>query len=138
MLEHTDAVRTGVQRDADSAPLALIRLIEQQPEMSQRQLSQALGLSLGKTHYVLHALLDKGLVKARNFRRSNRRLAYAYVLTPRGLAEKLRLMRSFLARKEAEFDVLQHSIASLRSELDSQADGGSAGRAATGSTHLTD
>jgi EPS-associated MarR family transcriptional regulator len=138
MREHTDTLRTAAQRDADSAPLALIRLIEQQPEMSQRQLSQALGISLGKTHYVLHALLDKGLVKARNFRRSNRRLAYAYVLTPRGLTEKLRLMQAFLARKEAEFDVLQQTIASLRNELGSQGDGPPAGRPAAGSTRAAD
>lgn len=101
----------------DDARLALLRLLEQQPELSQRQLSQALGLSLGKTHYLLHALLDKGLVKARNFKRSDHKLAYAYVLTPVGIAEKLQLARRFLARKEAEFEALQHTIAALRKEL---------------------
>ena len=65
--------------DLEGARLAVLRLLEQRPDCSQRDLSQALGLSLGKTHYVLHALLDKGLVKARNFRRSDRKLAYAYV-----------------------------------------------------------
>jgi EPS-associated MarR family transcriptional regulator len=103
--------------DAEGARLAVLRLLAQQPELSQRELSQALGLSLGKTHYVLHALLDKGLVKARNFRRSDRKLAYAYVLTPGGMREKLNLTRSFLKRKESEFESLKRNIAVLRSEL---------------------
>ena len=103
--------------DAEGARLAVLRLLEQRPDMSQRELSGALGLSLGRTHYVLHALLDKGLVKARNFRRSDNRLAYAYVLTPIGMREKLRLTRAFLNRKEVEFEQLRHSIALLQSEL---------------------
>lgn len=103
--------------DADGARLAVLRLLEQRPDMSQRELSEALGLSLGKTHYVLHALLDKGLVKARNFRRSGNKLAYAYVLTPTGMREKLHLTRAFLSRKEAEFEQLRHTIAALKNEL---------------------
>jgi len=103
--------------DGEAAKLAVLRLLEQQPELSQRELSDTLGLSLGKTHYVLHSLLDRGLVKAGNFRRSDRKLAYAYVLTPSGLREKLRLTRAFLQRKEAEFEQLKLTIASLKSEL---------------------
>jgi EPS-associated MarR family transcriptional regulator len=95
----------------------VLRLLEQRPDMSQRDLSEALGLSLGKTHYVLHSLLDRGLVKAGNFRRSGNKLAYAYVLTPTGLREKLRLTRSFLTRKEAEFEQLRRMIDTLKSEL---------------------
>jgi EPS-associated MarR family transcriptional regulator len=103
--------------DAEAARLAVLRLLEQRPEMSQRELSEALGLSLGKAHYVLHSLLDKGLVKAGNFRRSDNKLAYAYVLTPSGLREKVRMTRAFLSRKEAEFEQLRQTIASLRDEL---------------------
>jgi len=103
--------------DAEAARLAVLRLLEQRPEMSQRELSEALGLSLGKTHYVLHSLLDRGLVKAGNFRRSGNKLAYAYMLTPTGLREKLRLTRAFLSRKEAEFEQLQRTIAALKDEL---------------------
>ena len=94
-----------------------MRLLQQRPDLSQRELSEALGLSLGKTHYVLHSLLDRGLVKAGNFRRSGNKLAYAYMLPPTGLREKLRLTRAFLQRKEAEFEQLQHTIAALKSEL---------------------
>jgi EPS-associated MarR family transcriptional regulator len=109
----------------DEARLALLRLLERQPELSQRQLAQALGISLGRTNYVLRALLDKGMVKARNFRRSDNKLAYAYVLTPRGIGEKLRLTRSFLVRKEAEYEAMHHMIAMLRTEagMDSGAAG---------------
>ena len=94
-----------------------MRLLDEHPEYSQRQLSKALGVSLGKTHYVLHALLDRGLVKARNFRRSSNKLAYAYVLTPNGMRAKLSLTRAFLPRKEAEFEQLQRTIAALKNEL---------------------
>lgn len=106
-----------VVADPDVARLAVLRLLADRPTLSQRELSQALGLSLGKTHYVLHASFDKGLVKARNFRRSDRKMAYAYLLTTAGLREKLRLTRTFLARKEAEFEALRQRIANLRAEL---------------------
>ena len=122
MIEHDpkSSVLRPSPGDADSARLALLRLLEKQPEMSQRDVSQALGLSLGKTHYVLHALLDKGLVKARNFQRSHRKLAYAYVLTPSGIRERVRLTQAFLARKEAEFESLQRLILALKSDLSGQ------------------
>ena len=105
---------------ADAARLAVLRLLAQQPQLSQRELSVALGVSLGKTHYVLHALLDKGLLKVRNFRRSDNKVAYAYVLTPRGMREKLRMTRGFLKRKETEFDSLRRTIDSLRTELNQE------------------
>ena len=107
--------------DPDAARLAVLRLLDADPSLTQRGLSRALGLSLGKTHYVLHALLDKGLVKIGNFRRSDRKLAYAYVLTPAGLREKLRLTRTFLSRKESEFLQLQTVIAELRADLERSA-----------------
>lgn len=103
--------------DFELPQLELLRLLNAQSDMSQRELSRALGLSLGKTHYVLHALLDKGLVKARNFRRSDNKLAYAYLLTPAGVREKLRMTRHFLSRKEDEFERLRATIAALRAEV---------------------
>ena len=108
-----DPLRTS---NTDAATLEALRQLAAQPELSQRQLSQALGLSLGKTHYVLHALLDKGLVKIQNFRRNDNKLAYAYLLTPKGVKAKIQLTRAFLARKEAEFELLRASIADLRRE----------------------
>ena len=106
-----------MESDTELAQLKLLRTLEASPEMSQRELSRALGLSLGKTHYVLHALLDKGLIKARNFRRSDNKRAYAYLLTPNGVREKVRMTRHFLARKEAEFELLRTTILALRAEV---------------------
>ena len=102
--------------------LALMRQLSDQPASSQRELSKRLGWSLGKTHYMVHALLERGLVKAQNFRQSDNKIAYAYLLTPRGIKEKLRLTRSFLGRKELEFTQLQQEIVALRSELGSELD----------------
>jgi len=102
-----------------ASALEAMRLLAARPNLSQRELSRALGLSLGKTHYVLHALLDKGLLKIRNFRRNDNKVAYAYLLTPKGMKEKMLLTRRFLVRKEAEFHLLQASIAQLRSEISS-------------------
>ena len=108
--------------DADpAAHLELLRLLEHHPEYSQRQLAAALGVSLGKTHYLLKALLGKGWVKARNFQRSNNKLRYLYVLTPHGVRQRMQLTRSFLARKEREYEMLNSQITLLRQELAAQA-----------------
>jgi EPS-associated MarR family transcriptional regulator len=102
---------------ADAPELELLRLLEAHPEYSQRQMSSALGVSLGKAHYLLRALLDKGWVKAQNFNRSENKSRYLYVLTPSGVHQRLKLTHSFLARKEREYDQLQAQIAALRAEL---------------------
>ncbi len=102
------------------AQLELLRLLEQHPEYSQRQLSSALGVSLGKTHYLLKALLEKGWVKAQNFQRSSHKMGYLYVLTPHGVGQRLLLTRSFLARKEKDYEALHAQITALREELASQ------------------
>ena len=84
--------------------LLVMREIAQTPEVNQRNVAQRLGISLGKVNFVLRALANKGLVKVDNFRRSDRKLAYAYVLTPAGLEERTRLTMSFLQRKLGEYD----------------------------------
>ena len=113
----SQAAQTSIPDTDAAATLGVLRLLADRPDLSQRQLSLALGLSLGKTHYVLHALLNKGLVKIENFKRNDNKLAYAYLLTPKGLRAKLSLTRSFLARKEAEFELLRTTIARLRQEV---------------------
>lgn len=100
----------------------MLRLLQDEPTLSQRDLSKALGLSLGKTHYLIRALLEKGALKVSNFRRSNNKIAYRYLLTPAGMRKRLDLTRAFLARKESEFLSLQHTIQQLRAELPAQAD----------------
>jgi len=103
---------------SDSASqLELLRLLEHHPDYSQRQMALALGVSVGKTHYVLNALLAKGLVKAQKFQRSPNKLGYLYCLTPYGITHRLQLTQIFLTRKEKEYVALKTEIASLRSEL---------------------
>lgn len=95
----------------------VIRLIEQNPEISQRKLASELGISLGKTNYCIRALVEKGWVKANNFKNSKNRLAYAYLLTPKGLDEKAKVTARFLKRKLAEYESLKQEIEDLKREV---------------------
>lgn len=95
----------------------LLRALEQDPQISQRDLAQELGLSLGKTNYCLRALIDKGWVKAGNFRRSKNKQRYLYQLTPAGIAEKTRITHRFLKHKLEEHRALTNEIERLRAEL---------------------
>ena len=104
----------------DNLDYELMRQITDEPAASQRGLATRLGVSVGKVNYCLRALVDKGWVKANNFRRSDNKWGYAYLLTPRGASAKLRLAHDFLARKEHEFERLQGEIAMLRRELNEQ------------------
>ena len=97
-----------------------MRLLAETPELTQRQLAEALGVSLGATNYCLRALIGKGFVKAENFRKSHRKRAYIYLLTPAGVAEKLHVTRRFLAHKQAEYEAIQKEIEELRKELPSE------------------
>ena len=94
--------------------LKVLRLLEANPQINQRDLAAALGVSLGKTNFCLKALLDKGLLKMQNFQSSKRKLAYAYLLTPAGLAEKTSLTGRFLKRKIEEYEVLKAEIELLK------------------------
>lgn len=95
----------------------LLKILEENPEVSQRDLSKALGVSLGKVNYCLQALIEKGLIKAANFRNSRNKAAYMYVLTPKGIEEKIRVTHSFLTRKVSEYDALAREIERLRIEV---------------------
>lgn len=98
--------------------LQVLRLLQTNPRVNQRGLAAALGISLGKTNYCLKALMNKGLIKVQNFRSSDNKLAYAYLLTPAGIAEKADLTTRFLKRKVAEYEALNHEIEQLRQELE--------------------
>ena len=97
--------------------LRILRLLTESPDLSQRELAHRLGLSLGKTNYCLRALIDKGWVKVNNFRNSQNKLAYAYILTPTGLIAKGNATSSFLRRKQEEFAQLEEEIDQLRREV---------------------
>ncbi|KEO57104.1 hypothetical protein DT23_17195 [Thioclava indica] len=96
----------------------ILRLLEDNPEMSQRDLAREVGISTGSANYVLKALIEKGFVKLGNFRAAQDKRRYAYVLTPRGAAEKAEITKRFLARKVAEYEALKAEIAQLRGEID--------------------
>ncbi len=97
--------------------LKLIKLIEENPAITQRELAQALGVSVGKTNYLIKALVEKGLVKMRNFKSSDNKARYLYYLTPKGMEEKVRLTYHFLRRKTEEYERLQREIEALRKDL---------------------
>ena len=96
-----------------------LKILEQQPDLTQRQLAEELGISLGKTHYLVKSLIDVGWVKLDNFQRSNNKWGYAYLLTPMGLAEKASITVRFLARKQEEYRQLERQIADLSVEVES-------------------
>jgi EPS-associated MarR family transcriptional regulator len=95
----------------------LLRTLENDPEITQRDLARELDLSLGKTHYCLRALVEKGWVKINRFRQSKHKHRYLYKLTPSGIAEKTRITRQFLQRKVKEHQALTDEIENLRHEL---------------------
>lgn len=101
----------------DDVRFRILRLLEAEPDLSQRQIAERLGISLGRVNYLLRALAAKGQVKVRNFRVSRNKLRYAYLLTPKGIEEKTRLTAGFLRRKLAEYEALRAEIASLEREL---------------------
>jgi EPS-associated MarR family transcriptional regulator len=101
----------------DDIRYRILKQLEANPAISQRELAEELGVSLGRANYCLRALVEKGLVKVDNFRRKDNKLAYAYLLTPTGIADKVLVTRRFLQRKLAEYDALKAEIETLRREV---------------------
>ena len=95
---------------------SLLKTLEENPELSQRDLAKRLGVSLGKVNFCLNALVEKGSLKIKNFRNSDNKLAYAYLLTPRGVEEKARITVQFLKYKMQEYERLRAEIEELRHE----------------------
>ena len=106
--------RTKAQEDVR---FRVLRLLHDNSEMSQRELADAVGISNGSAHYLLSALIDKGLVKLGNFTDARDKRRYAYILTPKGIAEKAAITKRFLERKIQEFDALKTEIEVLRDEV---------------------
>ncbi len=100
----------------EESHLKVLRLIESNPRMSQRDLAVAMGVSLGKTNYCIKALLDKGFIKMQNFRNSQNKLAYVYLLTPLGVEQKTQMTLEFLKHKVQEYERLHTEIAELKRE----------------------
>ena len=102
---------------ANEIHLKVLRHLEEHPNVTQRELAQHLGVSLGKVNYCLRALMDKGWIKARNFKNSNHKAAYAYLLTPNGIEQKAKITIRFLKQRMREFEQLKKEISILEAEV---------------------
>lgn len=98
----------------EDARFRVLRLLQENPELSQREIADATGISVGSAHYMLNALIDRGLVKLGNFSASDDKRRYAYILTPKGLAEKAAITGRFLSRKLEEYEALKREIEELK------------------------
>jgi EPS-associated MarR family transcriptional regulator len=99
-----------------------LKTLETNPELTQRQLAEELGISLGKTHYLIKSLINVGWVKLDNFQKSNNKWGYAYLLTPIGIAEKTAITARFLIKKQREYNALKDEIAQLQAEVRRQSE----------------
>jgi EPS-associated MarR family transcriptional regulator len=95
----------------------VLKLLQDNPDLSQRDIARLVGVSNGKLHYCMKALIDKGLVKLGNFANSKHHLGYAYLLTPAGIAQKASMTSRFLKRKMSEYEALHAEIAALQAEV---------------------
>jgi len=103
--------------DASDTDLTVLRYLENKQTISQRELSQDLGISLGKINFILKALIQKGVVKAKNFRNNKNKTVYAYYLTPDGFNEKAKLTINFFKRKNMEYNELKKELQLLKNEI---------------------
>ncbi|MBI52007.1 MAG: MarR family EPS-associated transcriptional regulator [Chloroflexi bacterium] len=95
----------------------VLRIYEEDPNLTQREISAMLGLSLGKTNYIIKGLIDKGFLKLSNFRDSNNKKSYIYILTPKAISERALLTKNFLKRRSEEYNELKKEIKKLKKEL---------------------
>lgn len=109
--------RARAARQREDVHFRILRLIEQRPDATQRELAEALGVSLGAVNYCLRALIEKGHVKLANFKSSKSKLGYAYVLTPQGLAHRAELAAGFIRRKLAEYEAIRAELDALQREF---------------------
>jgi EPS-associated MarR family transcriptional regulator len=107
----------------DDQRFRVLRLLQDDPELSQRKLAAAVELSVGGIHYVMKTLIDTGLVELGDFTAGPDKRRVAYVLTPKGESERRRLAHSFLARKRAELEALREEIDELAAEIEAEAPG---------------
>lgn len=110
--------RSKLQEDTN---FRVLRILQANPDLTQHEIAQQLGISTSGLNYCLKALIDKGLVKVHNFSQSKNKFGYIYVLTPQGIAEKARMTAAFLQRKLAEHRDLTNEIAAVQAELNSYA-----------------
>jgi EPS-associated MarR family transcriptional regulator len=111
-----NVVQRGYPLLTDEYRYRILKLLEADPQASQRRIADELGISLGRVNYCLQALVEKGLVKVNNFRNSENKRAYLYLLTTRGIEEKAVVTGRFLKRKLEEYETLKRELEELQSE----------------------
>ena len=104
----------------DETHFRVMRILQDNSDLTQRELAQKLGISVGGLNYCINALIDKGFVKVSNFQQSKNKFKYVYLLTPQGVAEKVAMTRRFLKRKMDEYDALKGEIRALQKEAAAQ------------------
>jgi EPS-associated MarR family transcriptional regulator len=114
----TPSRRSQLQEDTY---FRVLRMLQDNPDLTQREIAERLGVSTSGMNYCLNALIDKGWVKVQNFSQSKNKFGYIYVLTPQGIMEKVTLTGRFLKRKQAEYEALRQEIDSLTEELGASA-----------------
>ena len=97
--------------------LYVIKELEQNPRLTQRALAQKTGISLGKINFLINALIDKGIIEAKNFKNSKNKLAYMYLLTPHGVKTKIQLTHQFFTWKMQEYERLKKEIENFKKEI---------------------
>ena len=114
-------------KNPDDTRFRVLRVLTRNPGLTQREIAAQLGMSTSGLNYVLHALIDKGLVKVRNFTQSSNKLGYAYLITPQGIAEKTQLTQGFITRKLAERAALEAEIREILAEGNDISEGATGG-----------
>tara|TARA_X000000368_G_scaffold413303_1_gene401137 strand:+ start:11849 stop:12217 length:369 start_codon:yes stop_codon:yes gene_type:complete len=109
-------VKNKVDKNQEN-DMYMLRYLEQKQEVSQREIAQHLGISLGKVNYILNAFVEKGIVKAKNFKNNKNKRAYAYYLTTEGIKEKAKMTLGFFKRKNDEYDKLKIELQLLEKEV---------------------
>ena len=115
--------RISFKFQVSSFKFQILKSLERYTHPTQRQLSNELGVSLGKVNYCLKSLIKKGFIKVGNFRNSNSKIQYSYLLTPKGIEEKAKLTLDFIRIKTQEYDTLKQEIESLKQEVKSMSKG---------------
>ncbi len=125
-VEHT-TMANRIEAQQEDTHYRVMRLLQRNPKMTQRELAAELSVSLGAVNFCLKALLEKGVIKIQNFQKSKRKLGYTYFLTPKGMLEKASMASRFLQRKMAEYERLKAEIAALHAEAPPHSPGDGAG-----------
>ncbi len=111
-------VKQTQKQTKEDSYFRVLRALNENPDLTQRELAQKLGVSVGSLNYCLKASIEKGWVKMQNFSQSKNKFGYVYILTPRGMAEKAALTGNFLKRKLIEYEAIKAEVESLHAELE--------------------